>query len=251
MLNETAETLTTEMPGGESRPRDGFLTKLWNVFANPRRTFENIGSGHEWIVLWLIIGAVSLAGYFPIKDIVKDSQMEQVEAQLDKNPSVTPEQRQQILDSMAENFENPAWALLAPVFQLVAMLFVAAVLLFLANIVLGGNTKFLPMLNAYAWTGMLTILGTLVVVPLIMAKGSMDVSLGLGVLASPDTGPFMKKLLTSFELFGLWQVWLSSVAVSVLGKAPAGKSFAAVFVCWFVWVLAQSGLATIGVNFGM
>lgn len=251
MTIETAETLGAGSPVYDAPPRDGFLTKLWNVFVNPRRTFENVGGGHEWIILWLIIGAVSLAGYFPIKDIVKASQIEQVEAQLDKNPAISAEQRQEILNSMEENFENPLWALLGPVFQLVAMLFVAAVLLFLANIVLGGNTKFLPMLNAYAWTGMLTILGTLVVVPLVMAKGSMDVSLGLGVLTTADTGPFMKKLLTSFELFGLWQVWLSSVAVSVLGKAPTGKAFAAVFICWFVWVLAQSGLATIGVNFGM
>ena len=76
-------------------------------------------------------------------------------------------------------------------------------------------------------------------------------ALGLGVLATDTTGPFLKKFLTSFELFGLWQVWLSSVAVSVLGKAPVGKSFVAVFIAWLVWVLAQSGLATIGFNLGM
>lgn len=250
MMTEALETHDTTVPAGAG-PRDGFLTKLWNLFVNPRRTFEHVGNGHEWVVLWLIIAAVALAGYYPIKDIVKASQMEQVEKQLESNPGVSAEQKQEILDNMAENFENPVWMLLTPVFQLIALLFVAAVLLFIANIILGGNTRFLPMLNAYAWTGMLTIIGTLVVVPLVMAKGTMDVSLGLGVLAGSETGPFMKKLLSSFELFGLWQVWLSSVAVSVLGKAPVGKSFVAVFSCWFIWVLAQSGLATIGVNFGM
>jgi hypothetical protein len=71
------------------------------------------------------------------------------------------------------------------------------------------------------------------------------------VLTSPDTGAFAKKVLTSFELFGLWQVWLSSVAVSVLAKAHVGKSLAAVFVAWFVWVLVQGGLATLGMNLGM
>ncbi len=251
MMTEAIESIDSGTPTGNSPKRDGFLTKLWNLFVDPRRTFENVGNGHEWIVLWLIISAVALAGYYPIKDIVKESQIAQVQKQLDSNPGLSAEQKQEILDGMAENFENPVWMLLTPAFMLIALFFVAAVLLFIANIILGGNTRFLPMLNAYAWTGMLTIIGTLVVVPLVMAKGSMDVSLGLGVLATNETGPFMKKFLSLFELFGLWQVWLSSVAVSVLGKAPAGKSFAAVFVCWFIWVLAQSGLATIGVNFGM
>jgi hypothetical protein len=251
MTTEPGQTLDAEVRIPESPERLGFFAKFWNLFVDPRKTFASIGGGHEWIILWLIVGAVAIAGYLPIKDIVMASQIEQVEKGLAGNEAVTPEQRQEIVDNMAANFENPVWLLLTPVFQLVALLFASAVLLFLANIILGGNTKFLPMLNAYAWTGMLTILGTLVVVPMIMAKGSMDVSLGLGVLTSPDTGAFTKKLLTSFELFGLWQVWLSSVAVSVLANAPMGKSFTAVFAAWFVWVLVQSGLATLGMNFGM
>lgn len=251
MTFETEPVLDTATPTPDAPAKLGFGAKLWNLFVDPRKTFGSIGDGHEWIVLWLIIAAVALAGYYPIKDIVKATQIEQVEKQLANNPGVSPEQRQEIVDNMAENFENPVWMLLTPVFQLIAMVIAAAVLLFIANIILGGNTKFIPMLNAYAWTGMLTIIGTIVVVPLVMAKGSMDVSLGLGVLASEETGAFVKKILTSFELFGLWQVWLSSVAVSVLGRAPMGKSFAMVFTVWFVWVLAQAGLATIGVNFGM
>jgi hypothetical protein len=83
-----------------------------------------------------------------------------------------------------------------------------------------------------------------------MAKGSMDVSLGLGVLASAETGGFLKQLLSSFELFGLWQVWLSSVVVSVVANVNSGKALWAVFGVWFVWVLAQSGLALLGVQLG-
>ncbi len=251
MTFETEPVLDANLPAEQASERLGFGAKLWNLFVDPRKTFENIGSGHEWIVLWLIIAAVALAGYYPIKDIVKATQIEQVEKQLANNPGVSAEQRQEIVDNMAENFENPVWMLLTPVFQLIAMVCVAGILLFIANIILGGNTKFLPMLNAFAWTGMLTIIGTIVVVPLVMAKGSMDVSLGLGVLTNEETGAFVKKVLTSFELFGLWQVWLSSVAVSVLGKASMGKSFAMVFTAWFVWVLVQGALATIGVNLGM
>lgn len=251
MTTESVQTVDSQTHIPETPERLGFMGKFWNLFFDPRKTFANISSGHEWIILWLIMGAVAIGGYLPIKDIVKANQIEQVEKSLAGNAGVTAEQKQEIIDNMSENFDNPAWLLLTPVFQLVALVCAAAVLLFLANIVLGGNVRFLPMLNAYAWTGMLTIIGTLVVVPLVMAKGSMDVNLGLGVLTSAETGAFTKKLLSSFELFGLWQVWLSSVAVSVLSKAAMGKSFVAVFSVWLVWVLVQSGLATLGMNFGM
>lgn len=251
MTTETEMALDTGTGVPPSTEKLSFFSKFWNVFVDPRKTFSAIGGGHEWVILWLIVGAVSLGGYFPIKDIVKADQIEQMEKTLGNNPSISAEQRQEIIDQTAKNFDNPVWALLTPVFQLIAIFFVSAILLFIANIILGGNTKFLPMLNAYAWTGIISVLGTIIVVPLIMAKGSMDISLGLGVLTSPDTGPFMKKFLTSFELFGLWQVCLSAVAVSVLAKASMGKAFGAVFVCWFIWVIAQSGLATLGVNFGM
>jgi hypothetical protein len=98
---------------------------------------------------------------------------------------------------------------------------------------------------------MIAIPSTLVTVPLIMAKGSMDVSLGLGVLTSSETGAFLKTLLSSFELFGLWQVWLSSLAVSLVAGVDSGKALWAVFALWFLFVLAKSGLATIGMQFGM
>lgn len=251
MMTENMPVDSSNAATAPSCERLSFFAKLWNLYVNPRRLFAAIGGGHEWVILWLIIGVVSIAGYYPIRPIVKATQMEQVEKQLANNPGLTAEQRQEVLDGMAANFDNPLFMLLAPVFQLIALVFVAAVLLFIANILLGGNVRFLPMLNAYAWTGMLTILGTLVVVPLVAAKGSMDVSLGLGVLTSPDTNPFIKKVLSSFELFGLWQVWLSSLAVSILGPAPMSKSMTAVFSVWFVWVLIQGGLATLGINLGM
>jgi hypothetical protein len=230
--------------------RMSFGAKFIGIFTNPRRVFESLSGGHEWIILWLIVSAVAIAGYLPIKDVIKTTQIQKVQEQLDSNPQVSAEQKQQILDRMESQFSNPLWTLLTPVFMLIAMAVVAAVLLFIANIILGGNTRYLTVLNAYAWTMMIVVPATIVTVPLVMAKGSMDVTLGLGVLTSADTGAFLKKFLTLFEVFGLWQVWLSSVAVAVLGKSSAGKAFAAVFVAWLVWVLIQGGLATMGVNFG-
>ena len=244
------EPVVSVAPVSSDEPRLGFGGKLWNLFVDPRRTFASIIPNHEWIIIWLIVSAISLVAYMPIKGIVKQSQIERVEEQLKSNPQVTEQQRAEIIEKMQSQFDNPVYLLFVPGVQIFMLVVVAGILLFLGNIILGGNCGYLKMLNAYAWTMMIVIPGSIVTVPMVMAKGSMDVSLGLGILTSAETGPFLKKLLSSFELFALWQVWLSSTAVSVLAKVPAKKAFGAVFVAWLVWVIVQGGLATLGVQFG-
>lgn len=241
--------MAEQLPVNEEPPL-GFFGKLWNLFVDPRKTFASVKPNHEWIILWILVGVISIGAYMPIKSIVKQSQMDAVAEQLKSNPQIPEERRAAILEQMESRFENPVFMLFVPAFQLVVLVFVAGVLLFLGNIILGGNCSYLKMLNAYAWTMMIVIPGSIVTVPMIMAKGSMDISLGLGVLTSADTGPFVKKLLSSFELFALWQVWLASVAVSVLAHVPGSKALGAVFVAWLVWVVVQGGLATLGVQFG-
>jgi hypothetical protein len=249
MTLEQEPIVAAETPMNQA-PRLSFGAKLWNLFVDPRKTFASIVPNHEWIILWILVSAISLGAYMPIKSVVKQSQIEQISERLKSNPQVTEEQRAQIMERVESQFENPLYLLFVPATQLVMLVIVAGILLFLGNIILGGNTGYLKMLNAYAWTMMIVIPASIVGVPMVLAKGSMDVSLGLGVLTSAETGPFLKKLISSFELFGLWQVWLASTAVSVLSKVPPKKAFGAVFVAWLIWVIVQGGLATIGVQFG-
>ncbi|MEW5701938.1 MAG: YIP1 family protein [Candidatus Zixiibacteriota bacterium] len=251
MTEMTAPTPAPSAPQDEPSAELGFVGKLWNLYVNPRQTFAAVGRNHAWIILWLVVAAVSIAAYMPIKPIVQKDQIARVEEQLNRNPQMSAEQRQEILDRVRSQFDNPLYLLFVPVTQLIVVVIVAGILLFIGNILLGGNTSYLKILNAYAWTMMVAIPASIVTVPLAMAKGSMDVSLGLGALTSPETGAFIKTLLSSFEVFALWQVWLSSLAVSVLAGVESGKAFASVFTAWVIWVLIKSGLAMLGLSFGM
>jgi len=249
MTSDQEPIVSVESPATQA-PQLGFGAKLWNLFFDPRKTFASVVPNHEWIILWLLVSAISIGAYMPIKGIVKQSQIQKVGEQLKSNQQIPEEKRAEIIENMESQFENPINLLWIPAVQLVILAVVAGILLFLGNIILGGNSGYLKMLNAFAWTMMIVIPGSLVTVPMVLAKESMDVSLGLGVLTSAETGPFVKKLLSSFELFALWQVWLSSTAVSILARVPAKKAFVAVFAAWLVWVIVQGGLATIGVQFG-
>jgi len=227
-----------------------FAAKWWNLYVDPRKTFASVRKNHEWVIIWLLVSAIALGSYLPIKSIVRADQMQKIEDRLDQNPNIPAEQRQEILDRVANQFDNPIFMLFVPVSQLVMLFIVASILLFMGNIVLGGTIGFQKMLNAYAWTMMLALPAGIVTVPMVMAKGTLDVSLGLGMLATPETGAFLKSLLTSIEIFAVWQVWLSAVAIAVLGPADMKKAFWSVAAAWFLWIIVKAGLATLGVQFG-
>jgi len=195
----------------------------------------------------ILASLIAIGGYLPVKEYVRQAQLERMEQYLDERPQITAEQRAEIMQSVNQRFDNPMNLLWVPVGFIIRLFIVAGIMLFLANIIFGGSTSYLRMLNAYSWTLMITIPATIVTIPLIMAKGSMDVSLGLGVLASADMGGFLSTFLKSFEIFTLWQVWLAGVAISVLAPTSTAKGFWGIFVAWMIWVLAQSGLAAIGI----
>lgn len=231
-------------------PALSFGTRLWNLFFDPRKTFGSVRANHEWIILWVLTAAISIGAYLPIKSIVEEAQLVRMVEQLDKS-NLPEEQREEMLANARAWVENPVKMAIEQVSQLISIFLVAGILLFIGNILLGGTASYLKMLNAYAWTMMLVIPASLITVPLILAKGNMDVTIGLGVFTSSGTGAFVRTFLSSFELFGLWQVWLSSVAVAVLAEVETGKAVGAVLGIWLVWVLAHSVLATINMSFGM
>lgn len=244
MTEEESGIPATTEPGA---PQLGFGAKLWSIFVDPRKTFASIGRNHEWIILLVLASLIAIGGYLPVKEYVRQGQLDMMEEYLDARPQIPEEQRAEIMQSVSDRFDNPMNLLWVPVGHAVRLFVVAGIMLFLANIIFGGSTGYLQMLNASAWVLMITLPATIVTVPLIVAKGSMDVSIGLGVLAGADMGDFLKTFLKSFDLFTLWQVWLSGVAIAVLAPTSAGKGFWGIFIAWLIWVMAQSGLAAIGI----
>src|SRR3972149_8251557 len=139
-MSPDSDPILSVGPSVSQEPHLSFGAKLWNLFADPRKTFASITPNHEWIILWLLVGAISIGAYLPIKGIVKQSQIAKVEEQLKSNQQIPEEQRAQIMERMESQFENPIYLLFVPATQLVVIVAVAGILLFLGNIILGGNT---------------------------------------------------------------------------------------------------------------
>lgn len=232
-------------------PQVGMIARFLALFTDPRKAFSSIRRNHEWVVLLIIMSVLGIAMYQVTKPILVKDQIATLEDRLDQIDNLPAERKQEILDQQAAQLANPIWQFVTPVYFVIVFMVGAGVLLFLGNIILGGETKFLYVLNMFALTWLITIPEVIVKVPLILSKESTKVQTSLALLLPADqANGFLGTVLGKFDIFGLWQLILVIIGLSVLTKASVNKSAWAVGTVWFIWVLIQAGLASLGFNFG-
>lgn len=248
MTNETAETFETPPPADQPADRPGVLGLLWDVIVEPRTAFANAGSRSLWLVLWIAFCVVYFGANYPIQSIRVEEAISQMERSLSANDQMTAEQKEEMLEGTRRWMQGWISSVVDAVSHLVVLFIVSAILLFIANIVLGGNGRYMQFVNAYSLVFVISAIGVIVNSILIYSKGSADVQLGLGVLASEGTGPFVKAVLAAINVFAVWQLWLSAEVVSVIGKVSLRRSFPVVATVWAIFVLMMAGLAQIGTS---
>lgn len=231
-------------------PQMGMLGRFIALFTDPRKAFESVRKNYEWVVALLLVAAVVFTTVQLTKPIIKKDMVTSIEEQLEQF-DVPAERRQEIIDNALARMDNPLWQLLTPVFLLVVLFIGTGILLFLGNIIMGGEARFGYLLNMFALTWLITIPENIIKVPLMISKGSTNVATSLALfLPVGNESKFIETLLGKFDLFGLWQLTLVIIGMSVLCKSSTTKAAWTVGIAWFIWVLIQSGLASLGIQMG-
>ena len=148
---------------------------------------------------------------------------------------------------MKEAQHPPIWQMaIAPVGTLIYLVIVAAVLFFVFNVLMGGDSGFRRVFSVYCYSSLVAIPSMIVKFPLVMMKGNINVQTSLGLLLSPDAkGSFLHSVLSSFDIFNVWQVILVSMGLGVMYKFSTKKAFTTVAILWIIWILAKSGLGSV------
>jgi hypothetical protein len=231
-------------------PQIGMLSRFIAVFFDPRKAFSSIRKNHEWIVVVIIVSALAFGSFQLTKPIVIEAQRSAIEERLE-GANIPEERKQEILDDVIGRMSNPLMQLLTPVFIVIILLIISGILLFLGNIILGGQTKFLLVMNMLALSWLISIPETIVKVPLMLSKGSAQVHTSLALLVSSEqANTFLGALLGKFDLFGLWTLGLVIFGMSILTRASVTKCAWTVGIVWFIWALIEAGLASLGINLG-
>ena len=207
----------------------GLVKRMVGVFVSPGATFEAVRarvSVADWLVpliLVMIVGTVSVYMLTPLMDEMNAA-----------------------LKDAGEHAQaiGRVSTVIGAAFGVAIMLFViAAILLGLARLVLGGETTYRHVLAVSSYSSLVNIPSAIVTIPLMIAKESMEVQVGLGLLL-PDSmaESFLAYFLNTLSVFSVWQYALTAIGLGIVSGISTKKAAIGVFVLFILYALGAAAL---------
>jgi hypothetical protein len=132
-----------------------------------------------------------------------------------------------------------------PIFGLIIppiiYLIVAGIGMFVGNVILGGETKYSTLFAVTCWSGIISVLSSLINIPVMASRQSMESATSLGsFLATEENKTFLHHLLAQIDLFSIWWVALLGFGVAAAYKFSTKKAMTMVFVVWAIFALGAA-----------
>ncbi len=231
--------------------RSSLAGRLIQVFLSPTVAFSSIGVPRwsDWLVPVLLSAVVTVTFIYFTQPIITEAQNAVVRMQLENNPNLSVDQREQIMQNMA-SFENTGKTISfisAPVGVLAFAVLSALVCFLAANVILGANVTYLQMLVVAGYSYLIGIPEAIVKIPLILAKESMIVYTGLGLFLTEEmaTQTFAGRLTAGVDLFGIWQVCIAGIGIAIFGRISLTKSLVTTFILWVIWLAGKAAFSNL------
>ena len=241
----------TPAPSQPESAGSGIKSWITGVFMDPGATFQGIADAVErphptdpnktkdmskwWLpVLLIIVVGIAIALYTvpnfiaPMQaDIIREAVMERGGAAADAEQAI----------KMSGAMMVPM-SLVGVVVVTFLIVFVAAGVVHLLMKMVGGKGRFRHARTVVAWSMLITALGSLVKLPIMIAKKSMIVETGPSLFfKNLEPSDRLFKFLSSFDIFTIWWMVVMLVALAVAYRVPKGKAAVAVAILWILMIL--------------
>lgn len=234
--------------GGEEVQDVGLVGRMIRVFYAPSETFEAVRRRRRWLdwfVPVLLLALLSLVVAYTMMPIIMQAQAEKLEERLQSAPGMSEEQREMI--ERMQGIGKVAGLVGAPVGVFVVVFILGVVLLLLAKVILGAEVTYGQMLTVAGYASLVGILAMIVRVPLMLAKETIAIHMGPGVLVSEAMGKtFLGRLLTGIDLFSFWEACIMGIGIAVIGAVSRRKAIGSMLILWVIWIFVKAGLGGLG-----
>ncbi len=191
---------------------------LWQVFYQPSAFFEQLKNDPKILVPYIVVGILLLASFWLIADLI-------VQVQLDSPELMERMQGQEVTPGILKVMKISSIVFPTLAF-LIYPLVVAVVVMIFGNFVMAGQATFKQTLSVALYGTLVFVVGILVLTPMILAKGSIMVSLSLGVLAASQ-GPesVVYQALSKIGLFNIWEIIVVGIGLSIVYGVARNKGY--------------------------
>jgi hypothetical protein len=130
------------------------------------------------------------------------------------------------------------------------MIIIALIAWGLGSFVMGGDSTFKKVWGVCLLGSLITMVGGIVKLPLIIAKGNMYVSFGLAALMpDKDFTSILYGVLFFFDAFMIWALIVTGIGFPVVFNISRGKGIAVSLIIDLLFVTFMIGAMAIGMGF--
>ena len=231
-----------------------YLALFINIFTDPIVSFQELKKINDWktsfmpLIVLMLLGAVSL---LLLKELYYDVQLEQSVKWIENSLQIPDDQKEDALKSVYESLENPRpfsilimW--LTNVFAgPLRIIMTTLIVLMIVKFFFGESTRYSNLLPYVSFSYLITVLETVIKIPLMINKWSIDVYTGLGLLDIGEKGTFINNLFAAMDLFSVWRIILIGIGLSVYYKKSAKPFIIAIFVYWLFQISIFAALGSL------
>ncbi len=202
------------------KPNGGFSWKgIIEVFYQPSEFFVKLKDNPKVLVPYLVYGLVTFGAFWAIKDLLAAAilEMPEVAKQMQLQGEMTPEMRNIMASGQAVQ-----WTLVYLLCPLVA----AGLAYFWGSFIFGGSAQYKQLLSIMLYGELIFAASHVVLVPLMLAKGDIYLTLSLGALVSEKSfSNTLYAVLSKFDLFIIWEVIVIGIGLSIIYGFPRNKGY--------------------------
>jgi len=195
------------------------LKGIVEVFYQPSKLFERIKNEPKILVPWIFFFLLIFSFIYLVSDLIVAMQMEVM--------------REKAADQGLGTANLPTaaqikWStiIIGPLAFMLAPLIAAALALFFGNVVMEGRAKFKQLLSVMIYGEIINALGGIILAPLMLAKGSMKVSISLAaILQDSQVQDPLYIALSKFDAFLIWEIIVIGIGLSIIYGFSRNKGY--------------------------
>ncbi|MFC1475139.1 YIP1 family protein [Candidatus Zixiibacteriota bacterium] len=202
----------------KAEPKGLALKGIYEVFYKPSELFQSLKDNPKILVPYIILVIILSIQMFLLSDLIVEMQLNSPEMQEQFQGQTPPPQ---VVNMM--KYSVLIGGILA--FTLLPLI-TAALALFFGNFVMGGQAKFSQLLSVMLYSGIIYMVGGLIVAPMMLAKGTMMVSLSFAILAAGQGfESFAYTALSKIGLFYIWEFIVAGIGLSIIYNFKRNKGY--------------------------
>ncbi|MGD0887772.1 MAG: YIP1 family protein [Acidobacteriaceae bacterium] len=222
------------------------MERVVDTFIAPTATFKDILRSTSWWLPFVLLVVSSVATAFVVDrkvgfDQVFDNQMRMSQNAQERMADLTPAQKAQAVKVQVEVTKYITYGSFAMVAIFLAIY--SLILWASFNVGLGASTKFGQVFAVSIYSALPYLLTALLTILALTLGGNAEgydyknpVGTNLGYYL-PDAAPWVRGLLSSFDVVKLWSLVLQVLGMAIIAKKKIAQSAVIVGIFWLIGVV--------------